>query len=90
MAACAERFVKLILADDDDEPAWMVEYAREQRRRALFRERKDLEVRLAKVRAREKRQQEHYESGEPRFKRLVGPSVPRQLFSCVWTDVSRK
>ncbi|KAI9787683.1 MAG: ATP-dependent DNA helicase chl1 [Geoglossum umbratile] len=62
---------------DDDEPPWVAEHAREQKRQAILQKRKDLEARLAKVRAREKRQQELYEHGEPRFKKLKANSDTR-------------
>jgi hypothetical protein len=50
----------------------MIEHAKERKRQAILQKRKDLETRLLRVRAREKRQQELYESGEPRFKKPVG------------------
>ncbi|KAH0559276.1 hypothetical protein GP486_004207, partial [Trichoglossum hirsutum] len=67
---CVGIFESPTADDDDDEPAWMIEHAREQKRQAAFRERKDLEARLANIRAREKRQQELYENSEPQFKKL--------------------
>ncbi|KAJ9648856.1 ATP-dependent DNA helicase chl1 [Coniosporium tulheliwenetii] len=54
---------------DDDEPEWIVEHAREQKRQAALRERADLEARLAKIRAKEKRLKERYENGEPTHKK---------------------
>ena len=50
----------------------MIEHDKEQKRQAILQKRKDLEARLARVRAREKRQQELYENGGPRSKKLVG------------------
>lgn len=49
----------------------MLEYAREEKRRTALQHRADLEDRLAKVRAKEKRLKERYANGEPRFKRQV-------------------
>ncbi|KKY21951.1 putative imidazole glycerol phosphate synthase hishf [Diplodia seriata] len=54
---------------DEDEPAWMLEYAREEKRRTALQQRADLEDRLAKVRAKEKKLKERYSNGEPHFKR---------------------
>ncbi|KAI9772002.1 MAG: ATP-dependent DNA helicase chl1 [Geoglossum simile] len=55
---------------DCDEPTWVTEHAEKQKRQAILQKRRDLEARLAKVRAREKRQQEPYKNGEPRLKKL--------------------
>ena len=68
----------------------MVEYANEQKRQTTLQKRKDLEARLAKVRAREKRQQELYENGEPRFKKPVCPLSLDSIILCVWSNISRK
>ncbi|EON69697.1 hypothetical protein W97_08957 [Coniosporium apollinis CBS 100218] len=54
---------------DDGEPEWIIEHAREQKRQAASRERADLEARLAKIRAKEKRLKERYENGEPTRKK---------------------
>ncbi|KAH0542102.1 hypothetical protein FGG08_003482 [Glutinoglossum americanum] len=64
-----DQFVEPVSVDND-EPIWMIEHVKEQKRQAALQKRKDLEDRLAKVRAREKRQQEIYGNGEPRFKKL--------------------
>ncbi|QDS71585.1 hypothetical protein FKW77_006132 [Venturia effusa] len=55
--------------DDDDDPEWMKEHARNERRRNALQHRQDLESRLAKVRAREKKVKQLYENGEPLAKR---------------------
>ncbi|OJD29995.1 atp-dependent rna helicase chl1 [Diplodia corticola] len=54
---------------DQDEPEWMLEYARGEKRRAALQQRADLEERLARVRAKEKKLKERYSNGEPHFKR---------------------
>ncbi|KAF2147016.1 uncharacterized protein K452DRAFT_330380 [Aplosporella prunicola CBS 121167] len=54
---------------DDDEPEWMLEAAREEKRRAALQQGADLEERLAKIRAKERKLKEWYESGEPHHKR---------------------
>jgi hypothetical protein len=86
----AGQFADRVLADnaDGDEPAWVVEHAKKQKRQAILQKRKDLEARLAKIRAHEKRQQELYKNGDPRFKKLVGHR--RENISCLRSDSSRK
>ncbi|KAF2195102.1 DNA repair helicase [Zopfia rhizophila CBS 207.26] len=54
---------------DSDEPAWMIEHACRQKKDAAIRRRQDLENRIAKVRAKEKRIKDRYQNGEPQFKR---------------------
>lgn len=55
--------------DDDDDPEWMKEHARNERRRNALQHRQDLEKRLSKVREREKKVKKQYENGEPVTKR---------------------
>ncbi|KAF2819506.1 DNA repair helicase [Ophiobolus disseminans] len=55
--------------DTGDEPAWMLEHAQKQRKEEALRRGQDLNDRLAKIRAKEKRVKERFESGEPRYKR---------------------
>lgn len=52
-----------------DEPAWMLEHAQKQRRQEALRRRQELNDRIAKIKAKEKRAKERYENGEPRYKR---------------------
>jgi len=54
---------------DEDEPDWILEHARNERRQKVLQHRQDLENRLAKVRQKEKRIKERYDSGEPLAKR---------------------
>lgn len=66
--------------EDADEPEWILENAREQRRQYVLRQKADIETRLARIREREKRQRERFENGEPMRKKLVKrPSVFRRL-----------
>ncbi|KAL8780468.1 MAG: hypothetical protein Q9194_000898 [Teloschistes cf. exilis] len=55
--------------DDDAEPRWIVEQARQQRMEAFVQRRLDLEIRLAKIREKELQQKRGYEKGEPAAKR---------------------
>ncbi|KAE9987678.1 hypothetical protein EG328_001911 [Venturia inaequalis] len=55
--------------DDDDDPEWMKEHARNERRRNALQHRHDLERRLAKLREKEKKVKQLYENGEPVTKR---------------------
>ncbi|KAK8178297.1 helicase C-terminal domain-containing protein [Phyllosticta citribraziliensis] len=56
-------------AVDDDEPDWMLEHAREEKRRAALHQRQQLEERTARVRARERKLKERHSNGEPHRKR---------------------
>ncbi|KAF2108306.1 TFIIH basal transcription factor complex helicase subunit [Lophiotrema nucula] len=56
-------------ARDDDEPAWVVERSRQQRKDAALRRKRDLDARIAKIRAKEKRAKDRYQNGEPHHKR---------------------
>jgi chromosome transmission fidelity protein 1 len=58
-----------IEAATSDEPAWLLEHAQKQRKQEALRRRQELNDRIAKVKAKEKRAKERYEIGEPRFKR---------------------
>ena len=54
---------------DDDEPEWMVEHAREERRREARQMRADFEARLEAVRLRDQKVRERHANGEPPTKR---------------------
>ncbi|KAI9871916.1 MAG: ATP-dependent DNA helicase chl1 [Pleopsidium flavum] len=54
---------------ENDEPEWMLEYARQHKRQAFLHQTQELETRLAKIRAREKRQRQHFKNDEPQQKR---------------------
>lgn len=54
---------------DEDEPEWILEHARQEKKQAMLRQRAELEKRLALIRAKEKRAKERFERGEPRYKR---------------------
>jgi chromosome transmission fidelity protein 1 len=46
---------KLTLTADDDEPEWMLEYAKKERTQALTQKWRELEERLARIRKEEER-----------------------------------
>ncbi|KAF2205065.1 ATP-dependent RNA helicase-like protein chl1 [Delitschia confertaspora ATCC 74209] len=54
---------------NSEEPSWLIEHARLQKKEEALRRRRDLETRLAKIRAKEKRLKERYQNSEPRYKR---------------------
>ena len=56
---------------NSDEPAWLIESALRQKKEEAVRRRRDMELRLAKIRAREKRVKERWRNGDEgmRFKR---------------------
>lgn len=49
----------------------MLEYARDQKRKAFYDQTKELEARLKKIRDKEQRQRLRSKNGEPRYKRVV-------------------
>ncbi|KAI9791475.1 MAG: ATP-dependent DNA helicase chl1 [Peltula sp. TS41687] len=52
--------------DVGEEPDWIIEHAKEQRRQTVLRRKADVEARLSRIREREKRQRERFEkAGEP-------------------------
>jgi chromosome transmission fidelity protein 1 len=51
------------------EPQWIIDHARDEKKKAFLATKKELEAHLVKVRAREARQRKQYESGEPPRKR---------------------
>ncbi|ORY01038.1 helicase C-terminal domain-domain-containing protein [Clohesyomyces aquaticus] len=54
---------------DEDEPTWMIEHARQQKKQAAVHRRQEMEFRIAKIKEKEKRAKERHQNGEPRFKR---------------------
>ncbi|KAF1835035.1 DNA repair helicase [Decorospora gaudefroyi] len=54
---------------NSDEPLWILEHAQKQRKQEALRRRQELNDRIAKIKAKEKRAKERYESGEPKYKR---------------------
>lgn len=60
---------QLSTEDASDEPAWVIEYERESKKTAATKQKAALEARLKAVRAKELRQKQQYESGEPATKR---------------------
>lgn len=56
---------------DDDEPDWIIEHARQQRKQNAMAERKEFEDRLARVRAVEERQRKKLESANRASKKSV-------------------
>jgi chromosome transmission fidelity protein 1 len=56
-------------AADSGEPAWILEHARKQRKQAALARKQELESRIAKIKAREKKTKDRYTSGEPLYKR---------------------
>jgi chromosome transmission fidelity protein 1 len=56
-------------AADSDEPAWVLEHVRKQKKQAALARRQELESRIAKIKEKEKKLKERYQDGDPRFKR---------------------
>jgi chromosome transmission fidelity protein 1 len=54
---------------DSDDPPWMIERARKKSKQAALHRRQDLEDRIAKIKAKEKRVKNRYQNGEPLHKR---------------------
>ncbi|KAF2457677.1 helicase C-terminal domain-containing protein [Lineolata rhizophorae] len=62
--------------EDKDEPDWMLEHAKNERRQKALRSQADLETRLEKIRERERRLKAKYENGEPQRKRVKRSKDP--------------
>jgi chromosome transmission fidelity protein 1 len=56
-------------ADNSDEPDWILEHAQKQRKQEALHRRQELNDRIARVKAKEKRVKDRVENGEPRHKR---------------------
>ncbi|KAJ4346932.1 ATP-dependent DNA helicase chl1 [Didymosphaeria variabile] len=54
---------------DSDEPAWILEHARKQRKHVALARKQDLEDRIAKIKAKEKQTKDRYVNEKPRYKR---------------------
>ncbi|KAF2994256.1 ATP-dependent DNA helicase chl1 [Curvularia kusanoi] len=54
---------------NSDDPPWMLEHAQKQRKQEAFRRRQELNERLAKIKAKEKRAKERAAAGTPSYKR---------------------
>ncbi|KXL47785.1 hypothetical protein M433DRAFT_140653 [Acidomyces richmondensis BFW] len=54
---------------DDDDPIWMAEHAREERRRAMRQLREDFDARLKAIRQKEEKLRERIANGEPAHKK---------------------
>lgn len=59
----------LVREGDGDEPTWMLDYTQRQRKEEALQRRQELNERLAKIKAKEKRTKKRFDSGEPRYKR---------------------
>ncbi|EUC46616.1 hypothetical protein COCMIDRAFT_35728 [Bipolaris oryzae ATCC 44560] len=56
-------------AVNSEEPSWIVEHAQKQRKQEALRRKQELNERIAKIKAKEKRAKERYENGESSYKR---------------------
>jgi len=54
---------------DSEEPAWIVEHARKQKKHAALARKQELDSRIAKIKAQEKKAKDRYVNGEPLPKR---------------------
>jgi len=62
--------IQTSLEEENGEPKWAVEHARNQKREAVLGRKAELEARLKQVRAKELRQKQRYENGESMAKRI--------------------
>lgn len=64
-------FISNLCLADDDEPEWMIEYAKRDSRRAIAEKRQEFEARLAKIKQEEERLKSAQDSSErPRKKQV--------------------
>jgi chromosome transmission fidelity protein 1 len=60
-----------LLVLDDGEPDWVLKHARDERRKAIFEKKCDVEDRLRRVRMEELRQEQRHANREGQPKKLV-------------------
>ena len=65
--------------EDDDDPSWVAEHAQKEKRTAVLEQKSQVEARLRHIRAKELRQKQHYENGEPNTKRMKSSEVGKTL-----------
>ncbi|KAH9864702.1 hypothetical protein J1614_010638 [Plenodomus biglobosus] len=58
-----------VVQSDNDEPAWMVAHAQQQKRQEALRRKQDLNDRIARIKAKDRRARENYEKHEQRYKK---------------------
>ena len=56
-------------AQQSDEPVWLLEHTRKQKKQAALARKQELENRIAKIKAKEKKVKERFVNGEPQSKR---------------------
>jgi chromosome transmission fidelity protein 1 len=63
-----------------NEPVWLLEHTRKQKKHAALQRRAEFEARIAKIKEKEKRLKEAYQRGEPKSKRqkTISSSVPAE------------
>lgn len=61
---------QISIEEDNEEPRWAVEHARDQKREAVVGQMAELEARLSRIRAKELQQKRRYENGESMAKRI--------------------
>ncbi|KAL4805264.1 helicase C-terminal domain-containing protein [Aspergillus unguis] len=68
---------------DDDEPEWMVEFAKREASRAITEKRKEFELRLARIKQEEERQKKALENPEgPRKRQKINSSSNDDVNEC--------
>ncbi|KAI9783641.1 MAG: ATP-dependent DNA helicase chl1 [Candelina submexicana] len=72
-------------AHTDGEPDWMVQYARDKKKSTLIRYHAEMESKLARIRAKEKRQKERFVEANPRHKKT---KLDRDKANCNHKDES--
>ena len=65
--------------EDDDDPSWVAEHAQKEKRIAVLEQKSQVEARLRHIRAKELRQKQHYENGEPKTKRMKSSEAGKTL-----------
>lgn len=65
--------------EDDDDPSWVAEHAQKEKRTAVLEQKSQVEARLRHIRAKELRQKQHYENGEPNTKRMKSSEAGKTL-----------
>ncbi len=66
---------QMSIEEDNEDPRWAVEHARDQKREAVVGQMAELEARLSRIRAKELQQKRRYENGESMAKRIKTETI---------------
>ena len=76
-----DQLLQDVMGDEEEagEPEWALEQSKIQRKQSMLEQRSELETRLGQIRAKELRQKQRYERGEPKAKRMRAEDTETSL-----------